>query len=382
MKKHKFIWGQVAVAAFFLIIGGVCGLLLGRRMGQTSGEPLQLLKELFLLLTAMYLAILVQTILHEAGHLVFGLLTGYQFGSFRIGDLMLVSENGKLRFRRLCIAGTGGQCLMCPPDMKDGKIPVILYNLGGSLMNLIFGVLCLCLWYFLPQVIFVSELLLMLAIMGMAYALVNGIPLQLGMVDNDGCNAISIHRDPQAMRAWWIQLKANEQVSKGVRLRDMPAEWFEVPDEQAMKNSIVATLGVFACNRLMDEHKFPEADALMKKLLNAQTGIVGLHRNLMTCDRIYCELIGQKRTAVLEALYDKQQQRFEKTMARHPGILRVRYARELLWECRGRKAALTLELFEKSAASYPYPSEMEAERELIAIAKEKKAPVDMELLLD
>ena len=84
-----------------------------------------------------------QTILHETGHLIGGLLTGYKFCSFRIGNLQLQRENGALRFRRLKLAGTGGQCLMTPPEPVDGKIPVMLYNLAGPLMNLLTALLAL-----------------------------------------------------------------------------------------------------------------------------------------------------------------------------------------------------------------------------------------------
>ena len=372
MQKRRFPWGQVAVISFFLVLGLLCGLLLGPRLVLPQGDMVAFSLELLWLLLAMYLAIFLQTLLHEAGHLIFGLLTGYRFGSFRIGGFILIMDEERLRFRRLNIAGTGGQCLMRPPEMVDGKLPVALYNLGGALMNLISGSVFLLIWFLLPSIPFVSEAMLMSAIIGAVYALVNGIPLKIGVVDNDGSNALAIGSNRAAMRAWWIQLKANEYVSKGIRLKDMPDEWFDLPSDEEMKNSVVATLGVFACNRLMDEHRFEEAAALMERLLSADTAIVDLHRRLLTCDQMYCELIGEFRKDRLKELFSTSQQRFERSMSKHPGILRSRYCRELLWECRGRKAAATLALFDKSALTYPYPREIEGERELIAIAQQVK----------
>ena len=58
--------------------------------------------------------------------------------------------------------------------------------------------------------------------------------------------------DIDAMKAFWLQLKLNEQQSRGVRLKDMPDEWFEIPSDEAMKNSIVTTIGVFICNRYIN----------------------------------------------------------------------------------------------------------------------------------
>lgn len=118
-------------------------------------------------IVGIYIVFLLQIIIHEAGHLVFGLLTGYRYSSFRIGSFMWVEENGKIRFKRLSLAGTGGQCLMSPPDMIDGKIPFVLYNLGGSFLNIITGVVfgaaylfCNINWYLSAFFLMASEVIM------------------------------------------------------------------------------------------------------------------------------------------------------------------------------------------------------------------------------
>lgn len=122
-----------------MLVGAAAGyleaeLLLPRGDGRSLSERLL---ELGCSLIAIGGAVWLQTILHEAGHLVFGLASGYRFVSFRIGSLMWQKDGGKLRFCRFQLAGTGGQCLMAPPDLTNGKMPCKLYNLGGALMNLI-----------------------------------------------------------------------------------------------------------------------------------------------------------------------------------------------------------------------------------------------------
>ena len=118
---------------------------------------------MMLLLAAAYF---IQMVIHEAGHLVFGLFTGYKFLSFRIGSLMLIKDGEKFSFRRFSIAGTGGQCLMAPPDMTDGRFPFVLYNLGGVIMNLIATAAFFLLWLPLKAVPFLSTFLLELAAVG------------------------------------------------------------------------------------------------------------------------------------------------------------------------------------------------------------------------
>ena len=82
-------------------------------------------------------SIFLQVLLHEGGHLVCGLATGYRFVSFRIFNLTFIRKDGKLCIKRFSLAGTGGQCLLTPPERPLEDIPTTLYNLGGVLANLL-----------------------------------------------------------------------------------------------------------------------------------------------------------------------------------------------------------------------------------------------------
>lgn len=86
-------------------------------------------------LACLILSFWLQAILHEGGHLVCGLLSGYRFLSFRVGSFTLLRQNGRLVLRRFYLPGTGGQCLLEPPD--GDEVPFRLYNLGGGLANLL-----------------------------------------------------------------------------------------------------------------------------------------------------------------------------------------------------------------------------------------------------
>ena len=373
-KKKKLQWQQYIGILIFMFIGAACGYLITMYVDLNDVEGQTLSKNLFsmgLLFVFMYVGIFLQIIIHEGGHWFFGKMSGYKFSSFRIGSFMWIKENDKLRFHRFNIAGTGGQCLMEPPELKDGKIPVILYNLGGSLMNGIASVGFLILHYVFLPAAYVPIILLMFSIIGFGIALMNGIPMRMGMVDNDGYNAWVLSHNKDAMRAFWIQMKANEQISKGIRLKDMPKEWFDLPDDESMKNSMVATIRVFACNRLMDEHRFEEADQQIKQLLQIESGIVGVHQNLLICDQIYCELIGENRPNRIRAKLTKGQKKFVKAMKTFPSVLRTEYAYALLGEKDIDKAQKIKEQFEKCAKTYPYPSDIESEHELMEIAEEK-----------
>lgn len=79
---------------------------------------------------AAVISVPILVISHEAGHLIFGLLSGYKFVSFRIFNMTFIKIDGKLAVKRYSIAGTGGQCLLLPPDKPIEKIPTEWYNFG------------------------------------------------------------------------------------------------------------------------------------------------------------------------------------------------------------------------------------------------------------
>ena len=370
-KKIQSTKGHSISICFFTVLG----VILGRAMisfvdwqlpeGVSSGAKII---RLCITLIFLYLTVMVHIVLHETGHLIFGLMSGYQFSSFRIGSFMLMKENGKLVHRKIKIAGTGGQCLMVPPEMVDGKFPVVMYNLGGSIINLVVTALTIPVFMAIDKSSVFALFVFLFIAMGTITGLSNGIPMRTKTVDNDGYNAISLGKSREAMGAFWIQMKTNEQLTKGIRTKDMPAEWFEVPSDDAMKNPMVATIGVYAASRMMDQHRFEEAGKLIDHLLEIETGMVALHRNLLICDQIYLELIGQNRSDRVEVLYTKELKRFMKAMKTFPSVIRLEYAYRLLAEHDPEGAAKSMMAFEKVAATYPYPNDINTERELMEIA--------------
>jgi len=316
-----------------------------------------------------YFATFLQIIIHEAGHLVFGLLSGYKFSSFRIFNLMWLKENGKIKLKKFSLAGTGGQCLMVPPEIVDGKLPVFLYNMGGAFMNIIVSLISLVLFFIFTNFPFLSFTLILISLNGALTALLNGFPLKNSLITNDGYNAISLRKDPDALKAFWLQMKMNEQVALGSRLKDMPAEWFTVPTDEQMKNTMISAIGVFACNRMMEEKRFQEADSLMEHFLKIDSSIVGIHRNLLICDRMYCEMISNNRKDIIDKMLTKQQKEFMQSMKNFASVIRTEYTYALLVEKNSVKAKKIKAKFDEVSKTYPYQCDIQSEKELIEIAE-------------
>lgn len=355
-------------------VGVIWGMLMGTYVDTQALQFPGAFGGLMLNLTViilMYAAIMVQVIIHEAGHLVFGLLSGYRFCSFRIFSWMLVKEGDKLKLKKFRIPGTAGQCLMGPPELKDGKMPTVLYNLGGPLMNVLASLIFLGAFFALRSLPWLSMVALCLSMCGIYGALTNGIPMRTQAVSNDGYHALSLRKNPRGIRSLWIQLKQNELLAQGLTYRKMPPEWFQVPTDEQMTDPMEAVLGVMAAGRLMEERRFEEAEELMSHLLSINTAMAGVHCWLMTCDRIYVELITQNRREEVDRLLTADQKKVMKNMKTFLTVLRTEYAYALLYENDPVKAGKLEAAFQKQVKTYPYPQDAAVEAGFLELARQK-----------
>lgn len=313
----------------------------------------------------------IQTAIHEAGHLLFGLLSGWRFGSFRLYSWIWLRENGKLRVKRSKIAGTTGQCLLIPPETEDGKTPYTLYNMGGVLLNLILAALLGALGFALKDSAVASFIAFVLAVQGLYSALLNGIPMRYAMVSNDGSNQRQMCKSPAARRSFRIQMQIMAQFAAGVRLRDMPEEWFVIPSDTEMQSNLTASLAALVCERLIDAHQFADAAALAKHLAEGNASLVGLAECQVACDRATAELLEGICDGVPGYLNARQMRQYMKAMRQSLTVLRTQYICARLGEKNSKRAEAIRIQFEFRAKEHPYPVEADAERELLSLADER-----------
>lgn len=359
------------------LLGAGCSILMCMQVDAlTEGFSLTVrLMGYCVMLWGLLAVILLQTVLHEAGHLIFGLMTGYRFVSFRIGRLMLLRTPDGLKFRRHSLAGTGGQCLMSPPGDLGHDMPCMLYHLGGVIINLLSAVLfgiAYLLWKDIPLL---SALLLTSALLALFSALINGIPMR-GLVNNDGRNALDLREDDAARRSLWIQLSVNARVAQGQTILDMPEDWFTMPTDEAMRNSMIAPLGAFRSDYLMAKGDFAAAAALQDHLLEGDNALVPLYRTLLTSERIFCGLMIGTDPERLQALRTPAWKKSAAALKNQPAIARTDYACALLLDRDPTAANKALVRFERCTRNFPYPAEVETERRYTALAYERAQSPD------
>jgi len=374
VKKKKINIGKILYMAMTLCAGMGAGLVVGMNspmldMDRDLDLPTFMLY-MGVSLLLMYLAIFIQLIIHETGHLVFGLLSGYRFSSFRILNLLMKRENGRFVFKKFSLGGTGGQCLMCPPDMQDGKIPYVLYNLGGVILNVITSAVFSAAALAVKAAGGSAGFLIYLAVFGLFLALTNGVPYN-GPIPNDGYNALHLGKDPAALKSFWAQLKVNDASSRDVHLRDMPDEWFELPEGADMENQMTTSLAVLDANRTMDKKDFASARSMIEYLTGGECALVGIYKTMLRNDLVYIDLIEKGKEADVSLLTSKENKAFFRQMRDQLSVMRTAYAAALISRGDRAEADGIRERFERVAAAYPSNAEAQGEREYMDIALRK-----------
>ncbi len=341
----------------FAAAGFACGIAFCELFSATDS----FVASLFMLLIAMYISLFISGAIHEAGHLVCGLISGYSFLSYRLGGLMLIKGEKGLKLKRFSLAGTGGQCLMLPPETQIENIPYRLYNLGGSLFNLISG-----LGFLAVSILTENPLPLILAIVSLASALINGIPLSTRLIDNDGMNILSLGRSISARTAFVNQLRIAGAQTKGVRIHEMPREWF-ITDSMS-ESPLCASVSFFSAERTLDSLDFEGAVKQLEPLKN-EPMLLGVYKPLLICDLAVCKyFLGEKEEAD-RLLNDKNQQKLLRNLKNNISVVRT----ELVAAIANGSSESELSSLEKKldqlSTSYPYRGDAEGELELVNAAK-------------
>ena len=236
--KKKIITGFLQILGIMIV-----GAIIGYSVGKIAGDSLSKVDtpNIILLLIAGVVVFILQVIIHEAGHLVFGLLSGYKFISFRVFDFKIIKdENGKLNFRYEKIAGTGGQCLMRASEYIEGKFKYKLYLLGGVIFNIVFSIVS---WLILA-----SYYTLLFALIGFTLAFLNLIPMGF----NDGMTFYHASKDETTRFVLYLQLEYVYYQSIGKNLL------IEQPEIVEKINSLEIT----NTNYLTDSLEFIKLDGL------------------------------------------------------------------------------------------------------------------------
>lgn len=242
---------------------------------------------------ALAIAFVLHIIVHEGGHLVGGLLTGYRFVSFRIFSLTLLRRDGRYIMRRFNIPGTGGQCIMLPPEGDAAKVPFVIYNAAGVAANILLTAAAIP-YFFIHSAdsgMFAFLLALFIVIAGLWTAIINGIPMKINGMYNDAGNIRLMLRDMQVRRHFVLQLRAHALCQNGMRPKDFPQEWFNIPDSGEGYGLINVVTDMFAVAREIDRADYSRAHTMLTAIRDRCTTLPDMYEKEIDCELAFTSLM-------------------------------------------------------------------------------------------
>jgi len=242
---------------------------------------------------ALAIAFVLHIIVHEGGHLVGGLLTGYRFVSFRIFSLTLLRRDGRYIVRRFNIPGTGGQCIMLPPEGDAAKVPFVIYNAAGVAANILLTAAAVP-YFFIHSAdsgMFAFLLALFIVIAGLWTTIINGIPMKINGMCNDAGNIRLMLRDMQVRRHFVLQLRAHALCQNGMRPKDFPPEWFNIPDSGEEYGLINAVTDMFAVAREIDRADYSRAHTMLTAIRDRRPTLPDMYEKEIDCELAFTSLM-------------------------------------------------------------------------------------------
>lgn len=362
--------GKVLKMVFSLAIGALAGLLSIWVMGVGSIKKMKFgifLISYGLVLFGLIIWILLHTILHEAGHLVCGLLSGYRYCSFRIGRFTLAKYPDGMKMKRFSIPGTVGQCLMAPPPYNDGSFPYRLYLSGGVAMNLICAAVLFAAFLLAGSGSFTGRMLAAGGAMALYLGITNAVPAKSD-IPNDGYQIFMLGRSREERRAFWESLEFNARLQQGTRVRELEKDW-EALDNEALVRQCEGMEGLtdlsMRYNYLLDTERFAEAEDLCQRLLKKGVS-VDLYRKLFLGEALYLELLLHGRAEEIERLATKEVLGFLKVTASvMASSARTLYAYERLFRQEEKELARAERQFADVVKNYPVLGELAQEQMLV-----------------
>lgn len=194
-------------------------------------------------LICFILSLVLQYWFHTLGHWIFGRLSGFKLISVSFLRQVHVKERNKIITRNSLPESLLTTCLMAP-QQSSSRISYTIYWLGGTISNLVIGLMSLLIlvllrWHLdtIPGCFGFSMFQA-----GIFFAFLNALPMYHGCLPNDGLKALMMHRDPRLRSVFTKNLRILSWLSAAKLPLDQIPESLMMHEPLAKKDPFTAAL--------------------------------------------------------------------------------------------------------------------------------------------
>lgn len=352
----------------FVAFGIICGIFGNNMIEYLEDNGISSPFSLLFILIVFAISFCIVPIIHESGHLVMGLMSGYDFVSFRIGSYAIVKENNKLKKKKFNIVGTGGQCILSYKKVEyPEKIPYFWYHFGGVFFNLLTTVICICM-VLCSKNVFANVGISVLAAISLITGITNIIPTKATGIGSDGYNLMIFRKSAIDRIANYKIMLINSLQYQGIKLENMPKEIITFTKEEKACEFGMA-LSIIEANILMNQYDFKSAEIIYRSIVENENAYA-VYQNECKCELMFCMIMNGYSTMEINEIYNDIKQYVITTGKTYIMRKRLMYAYHLIIEKNQEKATKEYNLAVQMKNTYPAKGEYLSEMCLIGYIKE------------
>ncbi len=322
--------------------------------GNIAREMIKLGVILFLWLILLFV---LQILIHEGGHFIIGLLTGYQFISIRIFSFTVTWTGTKFKLCRYHVPGSLGQCVMKPPQSNLKKEKIVLFLMGGILLEFFSGFIALILCLSPFPFSFLTRIVLFLFVFyTLGSALLNTIIDKTGNINNDGTSLFYLLQNRKATISGITQLAITAKIHSGLTYKAMPEDIFLLSEREELTNIFFAWHKILEFYYFLDTRQWAMAESCINLLEEVGGEQNHLLKITILSEKLYLAIKMKRTPSVIEELY-KILERDLKRGSLDFHFLRVRMSYELYKDNSEDNKEKISKVLEERLMNYPYQGE-------------------------
>lgn len=287
--KYTVIRSVVIIVMFMLLFLAVLNHFDTVLTDEMIEEGTPLFKEAIIAFLMFLLVNYISIILHEIGHLLFGLKSRLEFISFNIKGLSFVKENKKIVVKRIPIPKDfGGYCNMrFQESVKYSSKDVISYFSGGIIVNVLLAII-----FIIPLILVTNNYIKLLSLMFIIYnlylAIYNAVPyVNLLGVNTDMMHIVNYLHDNKYINKLQIIDKVIKYREKNSSLKNIDKNLVYMPKEFLNNSDItIATIYIAYLSEKKEYKKMDESIDYVLKTIGDKISISNI--NSLKVQKIDC----------------------------------------------------------------------------------------------
>jgi hypothetical protein len=198
-------------------------------------------------------------------------------------------------------------------------------------------------------------MLILFAFYGLGFSLLNGIPIHIIRISNDG-EIFQYLKDKSAAKSYYLQMNITQKIKNGLTYKNLKDVILYLEKDADLTNAILGWHKILECYYYMDVRQWEKAINCINKFDSVITKIKKDQRITALSEKLFIKLFIGNGTGEIETLYEETKEMLRSDKADFH-MLRIRFAYDIFMDnSEDNKEKIRREV-DELRKSYPYKGE-------------------------